>query len=45
MDLSIDLQDMDKSYMGMNKSDMDLVKTLDIMDRKLVSLDIRNLTS
>ena len=52
MDLSIDLQDMDKSDMDMNKSDMDmnksdmdLVKTLDIMGRKLVSFDIGNSTT
>ena len=45
MDLSIDLQDMDKSNMDMNKSDMDLVKNLNIMGRKLVSFDIGNSTS
>ena len=45
MDLSIDLQDMDKSNMDMNKLDMDLVKTLDVMSRKLVSFDIGNSTS
>ena len=37
MALDIDIHDMDKS-------NMDLVKTLDIMDRKLLSLDIGNLT-